>query len=393
MLPMLEYFRHVFGNYGWAIILVTAVIKVALTPLSIKQLESSQKMQAQMAKIKPELEHIQEKYNQRKKKYENNPEKLEQVQREFQEQMTALYRQNGAMNPLNGCLPTLLQFPILIALYWTFSGPPFQASLMHIPLKATTEVSTKDTLSVKPVASSPVNFVDENGRTSRLRLQSNIPDKEKLLVGKTYELNLNKLEGKGQLPKEGIQWNILAKGQNPQLPASVTKGKSWSEGVIDLKVAADDPTKARITPLKPTERFTLQVLVPEARGHESFFFIKDLGRLGIMNKETNEIHWDIVILILLMGASFWVSNMVMMNNTPQPPSLDQSQQEMQKQMQNIMPIMFLGMMAFIPIPAGVFIYFIVSNIFQLAQSLYVKKLMPIPAEAASESKTEVKLVG
>jgi YidC/Oxa1 family membrane protein insertase len=371
MLPMLEYFRHVFGNYGWAIILVTVVIKVALTPLSIKQLESSQKMQAQMAKIKPELDHIQEKYNQRKKKYESNPQKLEEIQREFQDQMTALYRGNGAMNPLSGCLPTLLQFPLLIALYWTFSGPPFQASILHAPLKASAEASTKNSLSLKKVSSSSVNFVDDNGKTARLKLESNIP--EKLMVGQPYELTLKQLSGKAVLPKEGIQWNLLAKGQNPQLANQTYKNNSWAKGIVDLKVSETDPTKATITALKPTERFTLQVQVPEARGHEGFFFIKDLGRLGINNKATGELHWDIIVLILLMGASFWISNKVMMNNTPQPPSLDKSQQDMQKQMQNIMPIMFLGMMAFFPIPAGVFIYFIVSNVFQLAQSLYVKK--------------------
>ena len=58
MLPMLEYFRHALGNYGWAIILVTIVIKVALLPLSIKQTQSSRKMQSQMGKIKPELDRF-----------------------------------------------------------------------------------------------------------------------------------------------------------------------------------------------------------------------------------------------------------------------------------------------------------------------------------------------
>ena len=68
MLPLLEFFRELLGNYGWSIILVTIVIKLALLPLSLKQVHSSQKMQSQMAKLKPELAKIQEKYNLRKKK-------------------------------------------------------------------------------------------------------------------------------------------------------------------------------------------------------------------------------------------------------------------------------------------------------------------------------------
>ena len=66
-----------------------------------------------------------------------------------------------------------------------------------------------------------------------------------------------------------------------------------------------------------------------------------------------------------------------MGSSPQMPSLDDSQQEVQKQMQNLMPIMFLGMMAFLPIPAGVFLYFIASNIIQLLQTFLVQKLIPI----------------
>lgn len=375
MLPMLEYFRHALGNYGWAIILVTLVIKLALLPLSIKQMQSSRKMQAQMSKIKPELERIQEKFNQRKKKYENNPEKLEEVQKEFQEQMMVLYRDNGAMNPLGGCLPTLLQLPLLIALYWTFSGPPFQAAILHLPLQASQEVSTKT--NSKTLNSSTVNFVDANGQLSRLKLESNISNR--LLVGEEYKLSLKQIAGKGELPTEKIKWNILAKGQNPHQVEHKPDSNAWAEGVIDLNVSGKE---AQMKALKPTEKFTLQVQVPETRGHQSFLFIQDLGRLGFMNHETKQIHWDIVILILLMGLSFWFSNKTMMNGSMQPPSLDENQKEMQKQMQNLMPIMFLAMMAFFPIPAGVFIYFVVSNVFQILQSVLMGKIMPLENQNA-----------
>jgi YidC/Oxa1 family membrane protein insertase len=376
MLPMLEYFRHALGNYGWAIILVTIVIKVALLPLSIKQTQSSRKMQSQMGKIKPELDRIQEKFNQRKKKHENNPEKLEEIQKEFQEQMMVLYRENGVMNPLGGCLPTLLQLPLLIALYWTFSGPPFQPALLHLPLQASAEVSTKSSL--KTLSSPTVNFVAHDGQLSRLKLESDIPNK--LLVGKDYKLNLKQVFGKGELPSQTINWNILAKGQNPHQAEHKPDSSAWAKDVINLNVL-ENGQSAQIKALKPTEKFAIQVEIPEKRGHQTFLFIKDLGRLGFMDHETKEIHWDIVVLILFMGLSFWFSNKTMMTGNPQPPSLDDSQQEMQKQMQNLMPIMFLGMMAFFPIPAGVFIYFIVSNVFQILQTVLIPKFFPINEKA------------
>ena len=62
ILPMLEYFRHVFGNYGWAIIVVTIIVKVVLYPLTKKQTDSMKKMQA----LQPKIKILQERFNQQK---------------------------------------------------------------------------------------------------------------------------------------------------------------------------------------------------------------------------------------------------------------------------------------------------------------------------------------
>jgi membrane protein insertase Oxa1/YidC/SpoIIIJ len=66
----------------------------------------------------------------------------------------------------------------------------------------------------------------------------------------------------------------------------------------------------------------------------------------------------------------------MMQTNPQPPTLDESQEMMQKQMQTLMPIMFLGVFFFIPVPAGIFLYLIATNVFQAMQSALLPKLMP-----------------
>ena len=92
------------GNYGWSIIIFTILIKLILFPLTYK----SQKSMEKQKRIQPLLTELQA-------KYANDKEKL-------QKEMSKLYQENG-INPLGGCLPMLLQFPILIGLYQVISRP------------------------------------------------------------------------------------------------------------------------------------------------------------------------------------------------------------------------------------------------------------------------------
>ena len=92
------------NNYGWALVLFTIVTKLILTPLSIKQQKSTMKMQ----KIQPKLAEIQ-------KKYQYDKDKLNQ-------ETLKLYKDNN-ISPMGGCLPLLIQFPVLIALYSIIRSP------------------------------------------------------------------------------------------------------------------------------------------------------------------------------------------------------------------------------------------------------------------------------
>lgn len=92
-------------SYGIAIILVTAIIRIILLPLNIKQTKSTVKMN----EIQPEVQKLQA-------KYKNDPQKS-------QEEMMKLYKEKG-VNPMGGCLPLLIQWPILIALYYVFNTLP-----------------------------------------------------------------------------------------------------------------------------------------------------------------------------------------------------------------------------------------------------------------------------
>jgi membrane protein insertase Oxa1/YidC/SpoIIIJ len=94
------------------------------------------------------------------------------------------------------------------------------------------------------------------------------------------------------------------------------------------------------------------------------------------------VHYDVLALVILFGMTMFASQKIMMatNNTQ---NLDPAQQAMQDSMANIMPIMITGMFVFFPIPAGVLLYMIVSNIIQVGQTVIINK--QIEAEEAQKS--------
>lgn len=105
------------GNYAVAIIVITIGIRFALLPFFIKQSKNSKESQGKMALIKPEMTAIQEKY-----KGKNSPEDRLSMQKE----LSALYQKHD-FNPVKmvtGCLPMILQMPILIGFYYAIRRTP-----------------------------------------------------------------------------------------------------------------------------------------------------------------------------------------------------------------------------------------------------------------------------
>jgi YidC/Oxa1 family membrane protein insertase len=101
-------YHHMVPNWGWAIIVQTLIITIALLPLRITQMKSMLKMQ----RVAPQIKSIQEKY----KKYSlRDPRKAA-----MNEEISALYKKEG-VNPLGGCLPMMVQLPFLYAYYKTLA--------------------------------------------------------------------------------------------------------------------------------------------------------------------------------------------------------------------------------------------------------------------------------
>jgi len=95
LIDLINGFTH---NYGWSMLALALLVKIALYPLSAQQYKSMKEMQA----IAPYMKRLQQKHKDDKAK--------------LQQETMALYREHG-VNPLAGCLPIIVQYPILIAIY------------------------------------------------------------------------------------------------------------------------------------------------------------------------------------------------------------------------------------------------------------------------------------
>lgn len=106
IIPMFDFFHRFIANFGLIILLMTLVIKIVVFPLTYKSFSSSAKISA----LKPEIDKLNEKYPHK----DNQQEQLKK-----QQAIMNLYKRAGA-SPMGGCLPTLLTFPILWAMFRFF---------------------------------------------------------------------------------------------------------------------------------------------------------------------------------------------------------------------------------------------------------------------------------
>jgi YidC/Oxa1 family membrane protein insertase len=112
-------FEPIFGihSWGWAIIALTLIVRVALLPLAIKQTRSMRAMQA----LQPQMKELQKKYKVDRDLLKKDPEQYKAKKAKLNEEMMGLYQREGA-NPAASCLPLLAQAPIFLALFWTLRG-------------------------------------------------------------------------------------------------------------------------------------------------------------------------------------------------------------------------------------------------------------------------------
>ncbi len=159
-LKVLRWIHGFVGNWGLAIILLTVLIRAILFPLMHTSTVSMRKMQ----KLQPKVKAIQEKY----RKHKGDP----QMRAKMNQEMMELYKVEG-VNPMGGCLPMLVQLPILWALYTLFA---YAIELRHAPFVFWIhDLSAKDPYYITPVLMTATMWLQQ-----KLAPQAGDPQQQKM---------------------------------------------------------------------------------------------------------------------------------------------------------------------------------------------------------------------
>lgn len=334
MLPILDFFYGIVPSYGLAIVALTLVIRFALYPLSAGSIRNMRRTKVTQPLMQKRVKELQE-------RYKDNPTKL-------QEEMSGVYKEFG--NPLAGCLPVVVQMPVLFALFATLRGSPFSDINYNVNLQI---VPQEQIESVQPVAftTPPQNIYIADG--VHAPIIAVLPGGSNLGVGGKTKVEFQTVEGKTLTALEA---------EHPD--SSLVPTLKVSKGEDRVKIDADGNIEA----LAPGEA-TIVGTIPGLATKKGFLFIDALGRVGAFDDD-GTIHWDIVGMILGFGLSLYLSQTL----SAQGSTGGNPQQET---VNKITPVIFSGMFLFFPLPAGVLMYMLIANIFQTLQTAIVSR-EPLP---------------
>ena len=333
LLPILDFFYGLVPSYGLAIVALTVVIRLALFPLSAGSIRSARRMRIAQPVMQKRQAEI-------KSRFASNPQKQ-------QEELGKLMKEFGS--PLAGCLPLLVQMPILFALFATLRGSPFADVPYTLNLKV---LPAEQIAAVEPkpfTSASHSIFVTE---TDHVPVIASLPGGTKIGTGDSVQIQLQTKSG-------GTFAEVLDGVDNGKsfLPAwTVTKGES----IVSVSEAGE------ITALAPGDA-TVEGKIPGLAARSGFLFIKALGQVGFYTD--GAINWDIAILVGSFGLSLFISQLLSGMGMPANPQ--------QSTANKITPVMITGMFLFFPLPAGVLLYMVIANIFQALQTfLLTREALP-----------------
>jgi len=333
LLPILDFFYGLVPSYGLAIIALTVVIRLALFPLSAGSIRNARRMRIAQPVMQQRQAEIRSKYG-------SNPAKQ-------QEEMGKLMKEFGS--PLAGCLPLLVQMPILFALFATLRGSPFADVPYNINLKVV-PIDEVAAVEIKPFnsPSHSIFFTEQD----HVPLVASLPGGNRLGVGETSKVQL--------ASKTGESLDAIEKRINPSFDLTPQWNVTKGDGVVS--VAADGSIKA----LAPGDA-TVELKIPGLAARSGFLFIRALGQVGFMTEGT--VNWDIAILVGGFGLTLFLSQILSGWGMPANPQ--------QATANRITPVMITGMFLFFPLPAGVLLYMVIANIFQAGQTfLLIREPLP-----------------
>ncbi|MEB3194845.1 MAG: membrane protein insertase YidC [Cyanobacteriota bacterium] len=329
LLPILDFFYGLVPSYGLAIIALTVVIRLALFPLSAGSIRSARRMRIAQPVMQQRQAEI-------KTKYANNPQKQ-------QEELGKLMQEFGS--PLAGCLPLLVQMPILFALFATLRGSPFA----DVPYTFNVKVLPQEQIAA--VEAKPFNTPSHSifvTATKHVPVIGTLEKGTKLGVGDSETVMLH---GKDGASFDSVL-NSVENGESFRPTWSVTKG----EGVVSVD------ENGTIKAISPGDA-VVEGKIPGLAARSGFLFIKALGQVGFVTD--GAINWDIAILVAGFGATLFISQILSGMGMPANPQ--------QATANKITPVMITAMFLFFPLPAGVLLYMVVANIFQGLQTFILSK--------------------
>ena len=336
MLPIIDLFYGFVPSYGLAIVALTLVIRFALYPLSAGSIRSMRRMRVVQPLMQKRMAEIKERYKDDQQKQQ---EEMLKVQNEFG-------------NPLAGCLPLLLQMPVLLALFATLRGSPFSGVNYSVNLQIFPQEQI-ERIQPQAFATSPQNIYIADGEHTPI--SAILPGGNKLTVGEKTKIQYQTVEGK--------PFDLLL-AEHPE--TKLTPDWKITKGEERVKIDA----QGNIEALEPGD-VTIQGTIPGLAAEKGFLFIDALGRVGAIDAD-NTVHWDIVGMIVFFGISLYVSQMLSGQNSsggnPQQDTVNK-----------ITPVLFSGMFLFFPLPAGVLMYMVIGNVFQTVQT-YILSREPLPEE-------------
>ncbi len=329
LIPILDFFYGLVPSYGLAIVALTVVIRIALFPLSAGSIRSARRMKIAQPVMQKRQAEI-------KSKFSGNPKKQ-------QEELGKLMNEFGS--PLAGCLPLIVQMPVLFALFATLRGSPFADVPYNINLKIVPQEQVA-TIDPKPYTSPRHSiFITEK---AHYPVVATIPNGTKLGTDESVKINLQTSDG-------GSYSELLSKFEN-----GAKFEPSWkvSKGSEFLNVS----DQGIVTPIKPGDA-TVEAKIPGLAAKSGFLFIKALGQVGFY--VDGSINWDIAALVGAFGLTLLLSQVLSGQGMPANPQ--------QSTANKITPVMITGMFLFFPLPAGVLLYMVVANIFQALQTFLLNK--------------------
>ena len=280
--------------------------------------------------LAPKLKELQE-------RYKSNPQMMQKKIAEF-------YKEHS-FNPFAGCFPMLIQLPIFIMLYSALMSPQFN------------EMAGKSSFFfIKRLDANMRSHAGVSGDKIFGVAEGDTFSTEKII---TVYIDNKKQEAKIKDPNKAVE----------------IQGKIIPGEPVELKINLVNQLELQSKDIDKIQKADVPVINNATKEMEKITFVKKYGLL-MADVKTVKIksvfHYDVLILVILFGITMFLSQKVMTAGNKNTPA-DPAQQAMQESMGKMMPIMITGMFVFVPIPAGVLLYMVVSNIIQVIQTVIINK--------------------